>query len=129
MSGKNFGLFLGLLLAGSAAAQPPADWIKAPNASAEYVQEPVFGGQVALFRAGPRNAEPVVLVHGLGREAARDWSNVIPALAQRYSVYAVDLPGFGYSDKGNHLYSPENFARALDTVLAPRIAGRFTIIG
>ena len=111
-------------------ASPPVDWIKAPGATAELVPETMFAGRVALYRAGPPGAtESVVLVHGLGKAAARDWTHVIPALAQRYAVYAVDLPGFGYSDKGNHHYSPDNLARALDTVLTPRIAGRFTLIG
>lgn len=128
MSRKN--LLAALCLVPFAAlAQPPADWIKAPDAAAEYVSEPVFGGQVALFRAGPRNGPPVVLVHGLGREAARDWSKVIPALAQRYAVYALDLPGFGYSDKGNHLYSPQNFARVLEAVLAGRVKRPFALVG
>jgi pimeloyl-ACP methyl ester carboxylesterase len=111
-------------------ASPPVDWIKAPGATAELVPETMFAGRVALYRAGPPGAtESVVLVHGLGKAAGRDWTHVIPALAQRYAVYAVDLPGFGYSDKGNHHYSPDNLARALDTVLTPRIAGRFTLIG
>jgi pimeloyl-ACP methyl ester carboxylesterase len=114
----------------TAQASPPADWIEAPGASAELVSESVFGGRMALYRAGPPSAtEAVVLVHGMGKAAARDWARVIPALAKRYAVYAVDLPGFGYSDKGNHHYSPDNMARALEAVLAPRIAGRFTLIG
>src|SRR3990170_7761154 len=82
-----------------------ADWLQVPNARAEFVDEPVFGGRVMLYQAGPRGADAVVLVHGLGRNAAKDWAYVIPALAERYSVYALDLPGFGQSDKGNHLYS------------------------
>ncbi|GAA2213464.1 alpha/beta fold hydrolase [Nonomuraea monospora] len=43
--------------------------------------------------AGP----PLVLLHGLG--AMRDaWNPVIPALAERFDVVAVDLPGFGESE-------------------------------
>jgi pimeloyl-ACP methyl ester carboxylesterase len=40
--------------------------------------------------------EPLVLLHGLGssREA---WEAIIPALAERFDVIAVDLPGFGTS--------------------------------
>ena len=114
-------------------ATPPADWIGAPDAVAEYVEDPVFGGRVALYRAGVRNAqegrETVVLVHGLGKAAARDWSKLIPALAGRYRVLALDLPGFGHSDKGNHHYSPDNFARVLDAVLAKRVVKPFTLIG
>ncbi|MGH8724691.1 MAG: alpha/beta fold hydrolase, partial [Burkholderiales bacterium] len=71
----------------------------------------------------------VVLVHGLGKAAARDWSKVIPVLAAQYTVYAVDLPGFGHSDKGNHLYSPDNFARVIEAVMAGRAQRPFTLIG
>jgi pimeloyl-ACP methyl ester carboxylesterase len=116
-------------------ASPPLDWIKGPDARAEFVDEAVFGGRVALYQAGPHDAEAVVLVHGLGKPAARDWSQLIPALAQRYRVYAIDLPGFGHSDKGNHLYSPDNFARVLEEVLqkhAPiekRVQRPFILIG
>lgn len=121
------GLLILLLLSAPGFASPPADWIVAHNARAEYAQEPVFGGRVALYRAGPEEAETIVLVHGLGKAAARDWLDVIPALAQRHHVIAVDLPGFGHSDKGNHHYSPENFARVLHAVLPKN--GRFAFVG
>jgi pimeloyl-ACP methyl ester carboxylesterase len=130
---KSVFLAAGLLLAATAQASPPTDWIQAPGATAEFVEEPVFGGRVALYRAGPlvakRGAEAVVLVHGLGQNGARDWSKLIPALASRYTVIALDLPGFGHSDRGNHLYSPENFARVLDAVLAPRLKRPFALVG
>jgi pimeloyl-ACP methyl ester carboxylesterase len=122
-----------LLLAVPAGAEPPGseatDWIGVGGASAERVPEPVFGGRVMLYRAGPRDADAVVLIHGLGNNAARDWSKVIPALAESYAVYALDLPGFGQSDKGNHLYSPENYVRAIDAVLAERVPRPFALIG
>jgi pimeloyl-ACP methyl ester carboxylesterase len=38
--------------------------------------------------------EPVVLVHGLSG-STRWRSRNIPALAERYCVYLLDLPGFG----------------------------------
>jgi pimeloyl-ACP methyl ester carboxylesterase len=123
-------LLTALLLPAMVQAGPSADWIKAPGATAELVQEPVFGGRIAFYRAGPADgAEAVVLVHGMGKAAARDWEQVIPVLAKRYAVYAVDLPGFGESDKGNHHYSPDNLARALDAVLTPRLKQPFTLIG
>src|SRR3954463_4814318 len=85
----------------------PADWIGLRSASAQLVDEPVFAGKVMLYRAGRRDAEPIVLVHGIGQEGARDWRYVIQALAAEHDVWALDLPGFGASDKGNHLYSPD----------------------
>jgi len=116
-----------LLFAVAAHAAPPAEWMGTPGARAEYVDEPVFGGRVALYRAGPAEAKTVVLVHGLGKPAARDWSALIPALARRHEVIALDLPGFGHSDKGNHHYSPDNYVRVLDAVVAK--PQRFTLVG
>jgi len=50
-------------------------------------------GRPVRFRwAG--NGPPVVLVHGLAG-TWRWWLPVLPALARRHTVYAVDLPGFG----------------------------------
>ena len=111
------------------ASSGAADWIKVSGASAERVPEPVFGGRVMLYRAGKPGGDPVVLIHGLGNPGSRDWAKVIPALAQSYDVYALDLPGFGLSDKGNHLYSPSNYVRVLDAVLDGRPSRPFALIG
>ncbi len=45
--------------------------------------------------------EPVVLVHGGGPGASgkHNWGNNIAALAKHFSVYAIDLIGYGYTDK------------------------------
>jgi pimeloyl-ACP methyl ester carboxylesterase len=40
---------------------------------------------------------PLVLLHGLG-SSRHAWEPVIPALAERFDVLAVDLPGFGDSE-------------------------------
>jgi 3-oxoadipate enol-lactonase len=42
--------------------------------------------------------EPLLLVHGLGMSSDL-WFNQIPAFSARYRVHAVDLRGFGRSDK------------------------------
>lgn len=89
----------------------------------------VFGGRVALYRAGKRGAEPVILIHGLGQAAARDWAQVIPGLAASYEVYALDLPGFGASDKGNHPYTPANYVRVLDALFAQRLKRPANVVG
>ncbi|WP_063058625.1 alpha/beta fold hydrolase [Nocardia sienata] len=52
------------------------------------------------YEAGPADARPIVLLHGSG-PGATGWSNFagnIPALAERFHVYAVDMPGWGESD-------------------------------
>jgi pimeloyl-ACP methyl ester carboxylesterase len=49
---------------------------------------------VRTLRRG--SGDPYVLIHGIGSRA-EVWSPVVDALAQRFSVIAVDLPGFGQS--------------------------------
>jgi len=49
------------------------------------------------WQAGDKGSV-VVLVHGLGG-FIENWERNIAALAQRHRVYALDLPGFGRSDK------------------------------
>ena len=48
--------------------------------------------------------EPLVLVHGLGGRAL-DFTLIMPALAKQHRVYALDLLGYGASDRPNVDYS------------------------
>ncbi len=58
----------------------------------------------------------VLLIHGLGSNA-KGWSRNIPALAADHRVIAVDLPGYGYSDKGAYKYSMSFYATVLTELL------------
>ena len=55
-------------------------------------------GNIAVARAGHPDAEPVVMLHGLGGTKA-SFLPTVAALADEYRVYAIDLPGFGDSVK------------------------------
>lgn len=70
-------------------------------------------------------ATPLLLVHGLGDEADT-WRHVLPALAAQRRVIAVDLPGFGRSDKPDAPYAVPWFAGVLldllDTLQIERVA-------
>ncbi|CAM0944914.1 unnamed protein product [Alopecurus aequalis] len=44
------------------------------------------------------SGQPIVLIHGFGASAFH-WRYNIPELAKKYKVYAVDLLGFGWSEK------------------------------
>ncbi|WP_321389704.1 alpha/beta hydrolase [uncultured Desulfuromusa sp.] len=81
------------------------------------VSEPVFGGQVFLREAGVSNPQLLLLIHGIGNNAGNLWDELLPVLAQKYHVVAPDLPGFGRSDKDNHLYSPAAYAEFLDGLI------------
>ncbi|WP_431774416.1 alpha/beta fold hydrolase [Streptomyces cucumeris] len=47
-------------------------------------------------RDGPRDAPPLLLIHGSGASGA-SWGPVVPALAARHHVVRIDLPGCGQS--------------------------------
>jgi len=56
---------------------------------------------------------PVILVHGLGSSAAVEFYYNLESLAGEHQVFAVDLPGFGRSDKPALEYTIELFVRVL----------------
>jgi pimeloyl-ACP methyl ester carboxylesterase len=68
-------------------------------------------GEIAVARAG--EGFPVVMLHGLGGTKA-SFLPTVAALADRYRVLAIDLPGFGDSVKPvGAPYDPHFFARAV----------------
>lgn len=94
-----------------------------------FIEEPVFQGKAYVYEVGRNNPYSVVLIHGVGSGAARDWEKVIHILARQYHVIVFDLPGFGRSDKKNALYSPANYAAFVKWVVEKRIEGPFTLVG
>ncbi len=59
----------------------------------------------------------LLLIHGLGSNA-KAWSKNIPALSRDHRVIAVDLPGYGTSDKGHYQYTLSFYATVLKEFLA-----------
>ena len=57
---------------------------------------PRAGVKLFYYDAGPADAPPMILVHGLGDEADT-WRRVIVPLSYSFRVIAADLPGFGRS--------------------------------
>jgi 2-hydroxy-6-oxo-octa-2,4-dienoate hydrolase len=70
-------------------------------AGTELVTNTVLAGgyETAYLSAG--SGEPVVLIHGSGPgvNAFSNWRLTMPALAQRFRVYAPDMLGFGGTEK------------------------------
>jgi pimeloyl-ACP methyl ester carboxylesterase len=69
-----------------------------------------LGGQARLFEwkygkvfyktSGPETPRPLVFVHGIGAGSSSFmWRKNFDVLAQDFSVYALDLLGFGFSEK------------------------------
>jgi len=70
----------------------------------------VKGASISSLTAGD-GPEHVILIHGLGGGKSSFYETV-SALAPRYTVHAIDLPGFGSSSKPvRGAYDPNFFAR------------------
>jgi len=74
---------------------------------------------------GPRT---VVLVHGYGASKA-SFEELIDRLAPELRVIALDLPGFGFSDRYPGDYSPEALADDLAALLDARGVQRASVLG
>ena len=100
-----------------------------PGMEAHRIEEPVFNGHVVVYEAGRGNARAILLVHGVSPEGARDFRDLVAWLQKSFHVIAVDLPGFGQSDKANALYSPANYVGVLKVVADRFLAVPFTLVG
>jgi pimeloyl-ACP methyl ester carboxylesterase len=98
---------------------PPARDVRSPRVH----RIKAAGMRSFYLESGKRGAPPVVLLHGLGATSASflpmQWD-----LARDHHVFALDLPGFGESDKPVRPLNPAFFARWLvawlDAVGLPR---------
>ncbi|HEX6901914.1 MAG TPA: alpha/beta fold hydrolase [Thermoanaerobaculia bacterium] len=67
-----------------------------------------IGDQLVHVEQAGDHGEPILLIHGFGG-SAYSWRKVIPALAADHRVFAVDLNGFGYTQRPK---SRESYTRA-----------------
>ena len=101
-----------------------ARMINAP--AIQYVRIP-DGTRIAYRELGDGPA--VLLVHGWPTSSFL-YRNVMPALAEHNRVVAIDLPGFGESDKPvDARYDFDFFERAIDAFLAAVGIDRVAIVG
>ena len=72
------------------------------------------GLRLHYLEAGPEDGHPVLLLHGWPTSSFL-WRNVMPGIAEHRRVIALDLPGFGQSDKPlDASYSFRFFERSLN---------------
>ena len=88
-------------------------------------------GHRVAYRIGgdPSSERPVLLlVHGMAGSSST-WREVMPALAERYTVVAPDLAGHGESDKPRQDYSLGAHANMLRDLLIALGIDRATVVG
>jgi pimeloyl-ACP methyl ester carboxylesterase len=75
-------------------------------------------GHVSLYVAERRRGRPLVLVHDLGlASSAYEVRPLFESFRWRRPTYALDLPGFGLSDRAQMPYTPVLFAFVLAELL------------
>jgi pimeloyl-ACP methyl ester carboxylesterase len=74
------------------------------------------GETLAYIDIGPRNAVPVVLLHGY-TDSARDWAAIAPFLSGRFRLIIPDLRGQGASSKPECCYTRFDFAYDIKLLL------------
>gem|GEM_PF-233977 len=70
----------------------------------------------------------VVMLHGFA-SSLDTWRPLLPALQGRHRVIALDLKGFGWTDRPAGDYSPQAQAKLVLAVLAKRGVDRFALVG
>jgi pimeloyl-ACP methyl ester carboxylesterase len=82
-----------------------------------------------MFAITKGTGRDVVLIHG-NPASTYSWRKVIVPLAARYRVHAIDLPGYGFSDKpSDGLYSAEWFDHYVVGYLDAVGAARAVLVG
>lgn len=71
---------------------------------------------------------PVILIHGLGA-SADIWINNVEALAKQHQVYALDLVGFGRSDRPGPSFSPFDYTPFLDDFMNALNINSVSLVG
>ncbi len=71
---------------------------------------------------------PVVLLHGFA-SSIENWITVMPKLVKDHRIIAIDMRGFGWTDRPVADYSPTAQAKLLKAVLDERKVGKIALVG
>ncbi len=99
---------------GGRALRPPRDLPLAPPLDAEMAALEIPFGRLAFYVAGPAEGAPLLLIHSIN--AAGNAYEVKPLFdhyARHRPVYALELPGFGFSDRRDRIYTPRLMTDAI----------------
>jgi len=83
----------------------------------EHAFATIDGLRLHYVTSGPNDAEPLVLLAGYP-ESWFAWRKVMPLLADRFRLIAIDLPGQGDSDKPLDGYDTRTVARRVHDLVA-----------
>lgn len=85
-------------------------------------------GDIFYLVKGNRESKPLLLVHGFGPGASSyEWRKNVDALAEHFRVYALDLLGYGLSDRPTIDYTAETYADLISDFLK-EVIGKPTVV-
>jgi pimeloyl-ACP methyl ester carboxylesterase len=89
------------------------------------------GVTLATYETGSdaSGARVVVLLHGLGHWTDGAWGRLVPQLDPALRYVAVDLPGFGASEKPDAPYDAAYFRRVTEAAVDALGLERFALVG
>nr|WP_283938308.1 alpha/beta hydrolase [Sphingomonas brevis] len=83
-----------------------------------------------VAQAGPRDAPPVILVHGFP-ESHRTWRDLVPLMSDRLRLIMPDLRGYGESDRPQDVadYATETLIADIFALADALNVDRFALVG
>src|SRR5581483_4693890 len=97
-----------------------------PGEPKNATYEKIGGVRVRYVDRGQGPA--VVLVHGFA-SALDTWATVMPELEKNHRVLALDLKGFGWTDRPEGDYSPQAQANLVLSLMSQRGIDKAAIVG
>jgi len=90
----------------------------------ENIQEKTFNtGEVTInYAEVPSSGPPLMLLHG-GGDRWQSFLSIVPPLAKKCHIYALDLRGHGKSGRVPGKYCPEHYASDIVAFLESQVAG------
>lgn len=78
-------------------------------------------GRIAYYKSTPPQASetrPLLLIHSINAApSSYEVKPIFERFRDRRTIYSIDLPGFGHSERSDRRYSPELFAGAIAELL------------
>lgn len=128
VAGVVLAVALGFACAQSSSIDSDAGGLSWEEARAGATTTAVDGYEIR-YRRGARKGAPSVVLFGPYPQSIRAWDAAWPALASRYDVLAMDLPGFGLSEGAPETMSPSAAGKIALRLLDQQGIEEFHVVG
>ena len=88
----------------------------------------LHGRRLSYFHMGLDQGRPIILLHGFGG-FFMDWPRVMAPVSRRHHVFAIDLPGWGFSEPHEHVHGIEDDVRTVHDFIRHLDLREVTLVG